>query len=98
MQPILSKQQKSRLRALAHTKRPLIMIGSPGLSENIFVALEEALDRHELVKIKIGCGDREAREKIAIQLLEKSGAEKIQRIGNMLTLYRRNDKAPVIQI
>ncbi len=95
---MLSKKQKTSLRSLAHAKKPVVMIGSSGLSDNIFAALEEALDRHELVKIKISSGDREERENIVLQLIEKSGAEKIQRIGNMLTLYRRNAQAPVIKI
>ena len=95
---MLNNKQKASLRGIAHKLKPVVMIGAAGLSENVFAALEEALDHHELVKIKISAGDREVREQIIDQLLEKSAAEKIQRVGNMLTLFRRNKEAPVIKL
>ena len=74
------------------------MLGNAGLSAGVLGALDEALQKHELVKVKVASGDRDERDAIIRQMLEESHAELIQRIGNIATLYRRNDEKPGIEI
>ena len=49
-----------------------------------------------LIKVKISVGDRDARDQLIQQLCDSSGAELVQRVGNIATLFRRNPKASKI--
>jgi RNA-binding protein len=87
---MLTEHQKKHLRGLGHKLRPVIMIGDAGLSTSLLEEYERTLEHHELIKVKIRVGDREARDGIIDDLCEKSGAELVQRIGNTALLFRRN--------
>jgi len=93
---LLTKNQKSFLRTLAHERKPIIWLGQYGLSENVLVELETALDYHELVKVKLRVGDRDLRDKTIEDIYTKTRAEIVQRIGNINTIYRKNRKHPGI--
>ncbi|WP_456375730.1 ribosome assembly RNA-binding protein YhbY [Thiolapillus sp.] len=92
----LSKPQIKHLRSLAHKLKPVVMIGQHGLRDSVLEEIGIALDFHELVKIKVSAGDREDRDRIINGIVEHTGAEKVQRIGNMVILFRRNPKKPKI--
>jgi len=94
----ISKHQLKHLKTLTHNLKPVIMIGQNGITENILKELEIALDFHELVKIKIAGEDKESRAEIINQLINASSAETVQKIGKTLTLYRRNNKKPKIEL
>lgn len=95
---MLNEKQKKTLRGLAHKLKPVVMLGSAGLSQGVKDALEEALTHHELIKVRVSAGDRDEREQIIKSILELSGAELIQRVGHIATLYRRNPDEPVIKV
>jgi len=73
------------------------MVGQHGLNENILAEVGIALDAHELIKVKIAA-DRDERTAITQVIVEHSGAELVQTIGQMSVLYRRNEKKPKIQL
>jgi RNA-binding protein len=91
----LSASRKRFLRSQAHHLKPVVMVGQHGLNENVLNEIEIALDVHELIKVKIAA-EREERAKITDRILEKSGAELVQTIGQMSILFRRNKKKPKI--
>ncbi|MDJ0940537.1 MAG: ribosome assembly RNA-binding protein YhbY [Woeseiaceae bacterium] len=86
----LSESQKKHLRGLGHKLKPLIMIGDGGLSDSVRAEYLSTLEHHELIKVKVRVGDRDVRDSIIATLCEESGAELIQRIGNVALLYREN--------
>jgi len=94
----LSRPQIKYLVSLAHNLKPVIMIGQNGVTKNILKELEIALDFHELVKIKIAGEDRESRVEMIEQLTRASSAKTVQKIGKTLSLYRRNNKKPKIEL
>jgi len=94
----LSNNQLRHLRGLAHTLKPVVMVGQHGLKESIITEVDIALDVHELIKVKISVGDREARDEIIQQIVDRSSAELVQRIGNMAVLFRRNSENPRVVI
>jgi RNA-binding protein len=94
----LTNPQLRYLRGLAHDLSPVIMVGAKGLTDSVVAELEAALDFHELVKVRISAGDRDARDAMVAALVERTGAEKVQRIGNVLTLYRRNAEKPKLAL
>ncbi len=94
----LTNAQLKHLRSLAHHLKPVILIGQHGVTENVINELNIALDHHELVKIKIAGDDREARQEMIQRLCDESAADKVQTIGKTLTLFRRNNKKPKIDL
>ena len=92
----LSNAQIRHLRGLAHSLKPVVMVGQHGLRDAVLEEIGIALDFHELIKIKISAGDRTARDDILDRIINETGAERVQRIGNMAILFRRNLKKPKI--
>lgn len=94
----LTKNQIKSLRGLCHSLKPVIMIGQKGLTSEVLDELEIALNHHELVKIKIALDDREARKEMINNICKQSQSESVQVIGKTVSVYRRNEKDPVISL
>ena len=90
----LSTSQRRYLRSSAHALKPVILLGARGITDSVLTELGRALDHHELVKIRLTGTDRAARGAQVDALLAASGAELVQQIGHIATLYRRNPDAP----
>jgi len=93
-----TNRQIRYLRSLAHSLKPTVRAGQRGVTDALCGELEQALQAHELLKIKLDGGDREARDATIARLCETSGAHLIQRIGNVAVVYRRNEEKPRIQL
>ena len=85
----LTEQQKKTLRGLGHTLKPVILVGSGGLSRSLLEEFERSLEHHELMKVKVSTGDRTQRDALIAELCQHSGAELVQRVGNVGLLFRR---------
>lgn len=48
----LSTKQKQHLKGLAHPLKPVVLLGSNGLTEGVLAEIEQALEHHELIKVK----------------------------------------------
>ena len=95
---MLKEKQKKTLRGLAHSRKPVVLMGNAGLTDGVLAALDEALLIHELVKVKVAAEDRQERDRIIQTILERSNAELVQRVGHIATLFRRNPENPVITL
>jgi RNA-binding protein len=76
------------LRAIAHKLKPVVTVAQKGLSETVHKEIDQALSRHELIKVKIVAGDRDVRKEIAAEICEQTRSELVQSIGNIVVLYR----------
>jgi RNA-binding protein len=94
----LTDQQRKQLRALAHPRKPVVMVGQRGLTDSVIAEIHLALEHHELVKVKVNVSDRDARARVVQQICEQTGADLVQRIGFIATLFRRNPHKPVIEL
>lgn len=94
----LTEYQRKYLRGLAHSRKPVVMVGQHGLKDSIVEELEGALSHHELVKVKVSVGEREARDAVIQTLCMKTGAELVQRVGNIAVLFRRNPEKPAVEL
>lgn len=90
----LTEKQKRHLRGLGHKLKPVVMIGAQGFTPAVSNELDLALARHELLKVRISAGDREARDRLITQLCDEAAAQLVQRIGNIALFYRRNPDKP----
>jgi RNA-binding protein len=84
----LTVEQRKYLKAQAHALKPVVMIGSQGLSESVIKEAETAIAAHELIKIRVLGDDRAARETFLSQLSTTLNAAPVQHIGKLLLLYR----------
>ena len=87
-----SNEDKKHLRRLGHNLKPVVTIAAKGLSENVGAELDRALSDHELIKVKLAVGDRDAKKATIGEICLQSKAELIQSIGHMILLYRQADK------
>ena len=85
----MNSADKKKLRAEAHTLKPVVMIGQSGLTAAVLAEIELALDSHELIKVKIRA-ERDDRKLIIEKICTDTGAELIQTIGQIAVLYRLN--------
>lgn len=89
---MLTGKQKSYLRGLAQTRRPLFQIGKEGISENLIMTLEDSLVAHELVKLNtLKTCPIEVRE-AAIELAAATHSEIVGIVGRTFILYRKSKK------
>ena len=85
----MNSVDKKKLRAEAHTLKPVVMIGQSGLTASVLAELEQTLNSHELIKVKIRA-ERDERKVISEKICIDTGAELIQTIGQIAVIYRLN--------
>lgn len=85
---ILGSAQRQHLKARAHELRPVVLLGSAGLTDAVLREIDRALVAHELVKIRVPDDDREQRAQVFNAVAEKLSAAKVQSIGKTIVLFR----------
>jgi RNA-binding protein len=88
-----SKLRKA-LRAAGHHLQPIVQVGKEGLTESVLAQLSEALDHHELVKVKVGTESPEDRFEVAERLAEAEDVQLAQVIGRTILTYRKHARTP----
>lgn len=88
----LTTQKIKAYRSIGHNLKPVVMISDQGISEGVQLELERALNDHELIKVKVSCGDRDYKKELIGQLCEICDCELVQTIGNMALIYRAAQK------
>lgn len=91
----ISSQQLRHLRKLAHHLKVIIIIGQHGLGENVLNEIEQALEYHELVKVRVNAADRSERNTIIDSISQQTRSDVIQRIGHIAVFYRRSDEVKI---
>ena len=86
-----SSADKKYLRSLGHQLKPVVTVASNGLTETVLAELDRALGDHELIKVKLAVGDRDAKKATIDEICLQSKAQLIQSIGHMVLLFRKAD-------
>lgn len=86
------KWDTKQLRAIGHKLKPVVAVAGNGLTENVLSELNRALTDHELIKVKLAVGSKEARKSVATEICEQTKAELVQSIGNIIVIVRRSEK------
>jgi RNA-binding protein len=94
----LSSPQIRYLRSLAHDLSPVVLLGAKGATAAVVKELDQALDIHELVKVKLSGGDKDGRQAQIDVLTTGTQAQTIHQIGHVVVLFRRNDDEPKIAL
>lgn len=95
---MITSKQRAYLRGLANTMQPIFQIAKGGIEEAFLKQLEDALEKRELIKIKVlensGLDAREASNEIC----EAIGCEGVQAIGSKIVLFKQSKKKPTIEL
>ena len=93
---MLDSKKRSYLSKLAIDMDPIFQVGKSSLTTELISAIEQAIDKRELIKISVlkNCLDdpREIGETIA----ERTRSEVVRVIGKKIILYKQNKKNPKI--
>ncbi|NLY78028.1 MAG: ribosome assembly RNA-binding protein YhbY [Tissierellia bacterium] len=89
---MLTGKQRSYLKSLANTMDPIFQVGKYGITDNFIKQVDDALEKRELLKIKVLNNSLLDAKEVASELAEKVNAEFVQSIGNKFVLYRESKK------
>ena len=84
----LTNPQLKAMRAIAHQLKPVVTVAQNGLSPSVSREIDQALERHESIKLKIAVGDREVRQQLSDEICRTARAQAVQSVGNVVVLYR----------
>ena len=92
----LSGHQRKYLRALAHHKKPVILVGQQGASSEVLAAVRVALNDHELIKVRM----REPKDKVELSEALSQGSDSVLcgLVGHTVILYRAHPERPRIKV
>jgi RNA-binding protein len=93
---VLTGKQRRHLRGLGHDLKPIVHVGKGGLDDGLVAAVAQALEDHELVKIKVGEAAKLDRHEAAEEIAHQTHSEVAQVLGNTVLLYRAHPDEPVI--
>lgn len=95
----LTARQRAHLRSLAHGLKPVVHIGTGGVTDDVIRAVEEALSSRELLKVKVlQSAPRRARETADEIRDSLEGVHVPQTIGRTIVLYRPFEDHPEIEL
>jgi len=92
----LTGKQARFLRGLGHHLKPVVMIGKEEVNEAVIAAVEEALEAHELIKIKLQEGCLSDRRDVALELSVATRSAVAQILGKIILLYRPNKEQKIV--
>ena len=91
----MTSKQRSYLKSMASTMNPLFQIGKASLTPEVINAIYEALEKRELVKIKVLKNCIDDPNSIAQVIGERTHSEVVQVIGKKMVFYRPAKKPKI---
>jgi RNA-binding protein len=83
--------QKKFLKGLAHQLKPVVFIGQKGLSDSLIGSIHDALDTHELIKVKfVEFKEKPQKNAMAATIEAKTGCRRVAVIGHTAVFYRQH--------
>ena len=72
---------------LAQKIKPIVYVGKAGPIPGVVKSLNEALEHHELVKVRF-IDFKQEKKQIAAELARETAADVVQVIGNVAVIYK----------
>lgn len=94
----MNSKQRAYLKSLANKITPIFQVGKSSLTPEMVTAIDEALEKRELIKVSVlkNCLD-EPRE-IGEVISERTHSEVVQVIGKKIIFYRPSKNNPKIEL
>ena len=81
-----------RLKSLGQRLNPVVHVGKGGLTDALIGNVNQALSDHELIKVKFEA-HKDEKKALAPELAAKTASHVVQRVGNVVVLYREHPDA-----
>lgn len=94
----LTSKQRAYLKSLSGKIEPIFQIGKSSLTPSITDAVNDALEKRELVKISVLKNCFDDPKELAAMVAERTHSNVVQVIGKKFILYRPSKKAPKIEL
>ena len=89
---MINKKERIKLRSIAQSLKPIVLVGKDGFTENVLKQIDEELFNHELIKIGLQDTAPSLSEFELTELAVKLSAEVVTKIGKKIVLYRHSEK------
>lgn len=89
---MLTRNQTLYLKSSAHDLKAVVIVGQKGITESLIDEVKSSLEHHELMKIKVNGATKENRQAVADEICKLTGAEFVQFLGNVLTIFKQKKK------
>ncbi|HRQ69635.1 MAG TPA: ribosome assembly RNA-binding protein YhbY [bacterium] len=87
----LTGKQRKYLRGVAHSLNPVVHIGKNGLADPVLKQIDDALNIHELIKIKF-IDFVDEKNEIAAEIEKKLKCESCGSVGHVFVFFRQNEE------
>ena len=89
---MLNSFQTKYLRGRAHGLKPVVYVGQKGITDALIRSAKEALDRHELIKVKFtDFKDKNQKKELSAAFETKTDSFMVGMIGHIAIFYRQQD-------
>jgi putative YhbY family RNA-binding protein len=88
---MLTPPERKALKGRAHKLEPVVQIGAKGLTDEVVAEIERALDAHQLIKVRAGGLERDARDQALDAICRRTGAQAVQQVGKVFVLFRKKN-------
>ncbi len=95
---MITTKQRSKLKAMANTLRPMVTVGKDELTQNVVSEIETALYHHELVKVAALKSCTVGAKTMCAEVCEILGCEPVLCVGNRFVVYKRSEKEDIEHI
>jgi RNA-binding protein len=94
----LTAKQRQFLRGLAHSQKPVVQIGAKGMAGGVIEQIRVQLEAHELIKVRFNTECAVEPAEVSAHIVAQTRSHLVQHSGRVLTLYRRHDQKPKIEL
>lgn len=95
---MITTKQRSKLKGMANTLKPAVIVGKGELTENIIKEIELALYHHELVKVASLKSCEVSAKAMCAEVCDILGCEPVLCVGNRFVVYKRSNKENIEHI
>ena len=89
MRPLKGSERR-QLRKLAHHLEPIVFVGKSGVTDSVIEATNQALEAHELIKVKFIEFKKEKKE-LAAEIERRTESAVAGIVGSVAILYREQE-------
>ena len=82
----LSSKERANLRSYSHHLKPVVIIGRDGLTSGALKSINNALNSHELIKIRAKDHDHIS---VAKMVMDRTGCIMVGSIGNVIIFFKQ---------
>lgn len=92
----MTSKQRAYLKGLASTLEPVFQVGKSSVTPEVTMAIDEAFNNRELIKIAVLKNCLDDPGQIAQMIAERTHSQVVQVIGRKFILYKPDKKNPKI--